>query len=285
MKIDILGVLVDNLTFSQVLEKVETFITEGGPHYVVTPYAESIVRAQTDSQFREILNQADLAVPDGVSLLMAAKYLQQCNHETMEQSGKKADWQRLLYCLRSGVRVGFSVFSNHSSFDVLSETVKGTDLMVALCRLASEKGWRVMLLGGWDGVGVETAKVLRRQYPTLSIEATEGCKSVESETEAEWLVVKEKLAQFKPDLLFVAYGPAVQEKWIARHLSELSAGVAIGVAGAFDMISGRRWRAPVFLRNHGLEWLWRLFIEPTRIRRILTAFPYFPLLVFRKSLN
>ena len=192
---------------------------------------------------------------------------------------------RIARLLWEGIKTGLSAFFNRSYFDILTETVKGTDLMLALCRLAAKKGWRVLLLGGWGGVGEETARVLRQQYPTLSIEATEGCRNVEGETEAEWLATREKLARVKPDLLFVAYGPVVQEKWIARHLSELSAKAAIGVAGAFDMISGRKRRSPVLLRNYGLEWLWRLLIEPSRIRRILTAFPYFPLLVFRKSLN
>ncbi len=283
MKIDILGVLVDNLTFAQTLAKVETLIDEGGAHYIVTPYAESIVRAQQDQEFQAILNKADLAVPDGISLLMAAKYLQQCNSET-KQSGEKGSWKRAWSRLLIGLETGLSVFFNRFYFDVIPETVKGTDLTVALCARAAAKGWKVMFLGGWHGAAERAAKIIKQQYPNLTIDSMAGSDNVTSESEETWANTKARLSQFRPNLLFVSYGPVRQEKWIARRLNELSANVVIGVAGAFDMLSGLKPRAPLFMRGVGLEWLWRLWLEPLRLKRILTAFPYFPLLVFRKSL-
>ncbi len=284
MKIDILGVQIDNLTFAQTLAKVETLINEGGAHYIVTPYAESIVRAQQDQEFREIINKADLAVPDGISLLMAAKYLQQCNGETTKQSGQKRSWQRSWPCLLIGLKTGLSVFFNRSYFDVIPETVKGTDLTAALCVRAAEKGWKVMFLGGWHGAAERAAKIIKQQYPNLTIDSMAGSDNVTSESEEAWANTKARLSQFRPNLLFVSYGPVRQEKWITHHLSDLSTNVVIGVAGAFDMLSGLKPRAPLFMRGIGLEWLWRLWLEPLRLKRILTAFPYFPLLVFRRSL-
>lgn len=280
MKINILGVQIDNLSFAQVLEQVERLLADGQPHYVVTPYAESIVAAQRDEEFRRAINQADLAVPDGISLLLAAKYL-----ELARQLPAISYQLRTLRLLWEGLRVGWSVVFDQGYLDVIKEEVKGTDLMLALCRLAAQKGWRVFLLGGWNGVAGEAVAKLKKQYSNIAIEYTAGCADVERESEEEWVQVKERLQQFKPDLLFVAYGPMKQEKWIAKNLSQLSSKVVIGVAGAFDMLAGRRPRAPRLLRRLGLEWLWRLLLEPTRLGRIYRAVVVFPWLVFRSTLS
>ena len=82
----------------------------------------------------------------------------------------------------------------------------------------------------------------------------------------------------EPDILFVAYGAPVQDKWIARNLERLGVPVAMGVGGAFDFVSGRAKRAPRWLQRVGLEWLHRLLHEPWRWRRML-ALPKFVWLV------
>ena len=71
------------------------------------------------------------------------------------------------------------------------------------------------------------------------------------------------------DLLFVAWGAPRQEKWIARNLPRLRVGLAMGVGGAFDFVAGDVPRAPRWLQRHGLEWLFRLALQPWRLRRML----------------
>jgi N-acetylglucosaminyldiphosphoundecaprenol N-acetyl-beta-D-mannosaminyltransferase len=82
-----------------------------------------------------------------------------------------------------------------------------------------------------------------------------------------------------PDVLFVAFGMGKQEKWINENLRKLpSVKIVMGVGGAFDYISGVISRAPLFLRRIGLEWLYRLARQPSRIKRIFNAtvvFAYF----------
>ncbi len=81
-----------------------------------------------------------------------------------------------------------------------------------------------------------------------------------------------KINEAKPDVLFVALGSPLQEKWIYYNLPKLnSVKLAIGVGGAFDILSGLKPRAPLFLRRSGLEWLWRLSLEPKRMKRIYNA--------------
>jgi len=86
-----------------------------------------------------------------------------------------------------------------------------------------------------------------------------------------------------PDMLFVAYGVPAEEKWIARNLEELGVPLVVGVGGAFDFLSGAIPRAPLWMRQAGLEWLYRLCRQPWRWRRML-ALPYFVALVLAETL-
>ena len=86
------------------------------------------------------------------------------------------------------------------------------------------------------------------------------------------------------DILFVAFGSPKQEKWIYENLPKLDVTVAIGVGGSFDFISGKVKRAPVFIRNLGLEWLFRLIIQPWRVKRQI-ALLEFVILVLKEKLG
>jgi N-acetylglucosaminyldiphosphoundecaprenol N-acetyl-beta-D-mannosaminyltransferase len=87
-----------------------------------------------------------------------------------------------------------------------------------------------------------------------------------------------------PDLLLVAYGVPVEEKWIARNRQRLGVPVMIGVGGTFDFVAGVTQRAPRWMRRWGLEWLYRLFREPWRWRRQM-ALPRFMALVARQKMS
>jgi len=88
------------------------------------------------------------------------------------------------------------------------------------------------------------------------------------------------IAEKKPDILLVAYGAPKQTLWLEKHLANLpSVRIAIGVGGAFAILSEDKPRAPRWLQRLNLEWLWRLFLEPSRWRRIWNATIEFPKLV------
>jgi N-acetylglucosaminyldiphosphoundecaprenol N-acetyl-beta-D-mannosaminyltransferase len=87
------------------------------------------------------------------------------------------------------------------------------------------------------------------------------------------------------DLLFVAYGAPKQERWIARNLHRLDVGVAVGVGGVFDFMSGRVRRAPRAVRRAGLDWLFRLAVQPRRFRRQATTIPVFLALALQEALR
>ncbi|MBI2941737.1 MAG: WecB/TagA/CpsF family glycosyltransferase [Chloroflexi bacterium] len=153
----------------------------------------------------------------------------------------------------------------------LREQVTGTDLTTSLVALAAAEGYRVFLLGAAPGVAETTASSLRRRFPGLTVAGT-FAGSPRPAGEAE---IRAALAAAAPiDILFVAFGAPVQEKWIAHRLPTLDVGLAMGVGGVFDFLSGQVPRAPAWLRGLGLDWLFRLIVQPWRWRRQL-ALPRF----------
>ena len=95
--------------------------------------------------------------------------------------------------------------------------------------------------------------------------------------------IVKRIRAVRPDLLFVAYGAPAQDLWIARNLERLGVPVCMGVGGTFDFIAGVAPRAPLWMRQKGLEWLYRLWKQPWRWRRML-ALPHFAVLVLRQKL-
>ncbi len=142
------------------------------------------------------------------------------------------------------------------------ENIAGVDLICELGHRSQVAGHGLFLLGGREKVVKETRENLVERYPDLKIVGAEnGYQDLEQ--------VIERINEAKPDALLVGLGFPKQERWIYKNLKKMpSVKVAIGVGGAFDFISGRTKRAPKFIQNIGLEWLWRLILQPWRIKRI-----------------
>lgn len=270
-KVDILGVKVDKVNFLEAVKRVVGMVEKSGKHYVVTPNPEFVVLAQKDKQFREILNRADLAVADGVGLLAAAKFLEKdCQF--------KNRIARAGYLFFFGLKVGWWVLADKKKLNVLSERISGIDLVWRIAELCSQRGLSIALLGGREGVAVRADECLRRKYPNLLVVASwDGARADR--------ILAGYLPKIFSDFLFVAFGHPRQEKWIAKNLKKLDVKVVIGVGGTFDFLTGKPKRCPLIFQKVGIEWLWRLVQEPKRWRRILTAFPYFPLLVLWRKIR
>ena len=156
----------------------------------------------------------------------------------------------------------------------LPERVTGSDGVPLIAERAAEKGWRLFFLGAAPGVAEQTAAILSARYPGLQVAGTYAGSPVAEEEEA----IVGRVNAANADILLVAYGAPKQDKWIARNLPRLRVGVAMGVGGSFDFISGKAVRAPTWMRRLGLEWLHRLMREPWRWRRMV-ALPRFALAV------
>lgn len=178
-------------------------------------------------------------------------------------------------CVPDGV--GLLWAANHLG-KPLPERVTGSDGVPKIAERAAQKGWKLYFLGAAPGVADKAADVLRQQYPTLQIVGIYSGSPAPAEEDA----IVEKVNASDADILFVAYGAPEQDKWIARNLPRLQVKMAMGVGGSFDFIAGVIPRAPLWMRRYGIEWLYRLYLQPWRIRRMLRL-PRFVLAVLFKG--
>ena len=216
-KIFLLGVGFADLNEQEVLEFIITGLpNQSEKYYIVTPNPELLVMAGKDKNYQGVLNNAKLALPDGIGVMIAGKIM-----------GKQ-----------------------------LRERIHGVDLVKSLCREVSKQPITVGFLGAGSNIAEKTVECLKEKYPGLKVGLVAK----------EW---SESLKDKQVDILFVAFGSPKQEIWISENLEKLPAKVVIGVGGAFDFISGKVRRAPLFMRKIGLEWLFRLIIQPWRIKRQL----------------
>lgn len=149
----------------------------------------------------------------------------------------------------------------------LKERVAGIDLIEEL--LDTPRELKVYLLGSRSGVAEEAGERIKNNYKEVSIAGTHhGYIPVKSEK------VVEEINEADPDILFVGMGVPKQERWITEHIEELEANVVMGVGGSFDVLSGNLPRAPRWMREKGLEWLYRIWLEPGRMIKARWI-PYF----------
>jgi len=146
----------------------------------------------------------------------------------------------------------------------LRRRVYGPELMLTFCREAAAKGYRHFLYGGDAGVPEQLAASLEKSCPGIIIAGT--CSPpFRSLTPAEDAHIVEMIHQAQPDVLWVGLSTPKQEKWMRDHRDRLRVPVLVGVGAAFDILSARKKQAPAWMREHGLEWLYRLVHEPRRL--------------------
>jgi len=160
------------------------------------------------------------------------------------------------------------------------ERLPGVEIAEELVKWAAGAGLKVYFLGAEPGVAEAAVGQLRQRYPGL---VAAGCRhGYFSPSEEQGILEEIKAAE--PDILLVALGAPRQELWLAEHQEKLSVPVAVGVGGSFDVWAGRAQRAPGWMGNAGLEWLYRLIKEPRRARRML-ALPRFVQQVVTRKLS
>lgn len=244
----ILEVRIDNLAKNEALAKAREFLHSSAQHLIFTPNPEMLVQAQTDPYFQEVLNKGSLNLCDGKGIQLVAK-------EKVER-------------------------------------IPGVDFMLDLCEMAAKEGKSVYLLGsGFKEVVEHCKQNLQKKFSQLQIVGIHpGLEIVNQKTgqlhynSDQNDAILEHIILTAPDILFVAFGHAKQEKWMYENLPHLpSIKIAMGVGGACDYISGKIKRAPKIVQRLGLEWLYRLLREPKRIKRIWTATVVFLVTYYKKN--
>ncbi len=172
------------------------------------------------------------------------------------------------------------LFANIYLHKKIIHRITGNDAINIIASVAEQKKYSIYLLGGDRGVTKKAGEALKKKFPNIKIAGTyDGSIQDVKNVEARAL---ENIQRAAPDILFVALGHGKQEKFIFHNLAKLpTVKIAIGVGGALDYLSGKKLRAPKFVQKIGLEWLYRLALEPKRWKRIVDAVIIFPSLVLR----
>lgn len=245
-KIKIAGIDVDNISFQECLDAIDRMVTLRQCQFIVTPNTDHVVRWQHDLFFQEIYSHAALVLADGMPIIWASNFF-----------GKP-----------------------------LKEKISGSDLFPQVCSLSADRSYRVFLLGGRKGASQKATRILQARYPKLKIAGT-CCPQFGFEHDSiENQKIVNLVKEANPDILFVGLGSPKQERWIFNNLKELSVPVSIGIGVSFEFVSGMVVRAPLWMQKSGLEWFWRLMMEPKRLwKRYLIDDIQFFWLIFKQKLG
>lgn len=247
----ILGVMLSSTHKSEVLELISSKLKHKMKFYIVTPNPEILVHADTNQNLKEVLNKGDLAIPDGVGLILAGKLLKVRN----------------------------------------LNLIKGRELMLDLFTLANEKKLKIFLLGSTKKVIEKSLVKIKNTYPNIIAKGNPGpmldtnAQCLTDNDIAKQRDILDKINKFKPDLLFIAFGAPKQELWLGKHYENLKIGGAMVVGGSLDYFAGIKKPPPKFLNNLGLEWLWRLANEKGHLRRVIRATIEFPFLILKQKIS
>jgi N-acetylglucosaminyldiphosphoundecaprenol N-acetyl-beta-D-mannosaminyltransferase len=231
-----LGIPLANPTKAEVLEYMEKRQMSAAPFFhIVSINPETVVTAHQNPALRSIYQHADLALTDGIGVLLAARIL--------------------------GIRV--------------PERVSGSALLPQLLDLAGRMRSRVVLIGSQANLAESIAKCYSASYPEATFVGSFGYQNVAHPTADEEKHINAIVSATRPHFVFVAFGTPAQELWIETHKDLLSGAVCMGVGGSFDYLSGAKQRPPSIVHRLGLEWLYRLIREPWRLGRQITRLPLF----------
>ncbi len=221
-----LGVRVHAVQIPDVIARMEEWIAKREAcRFIAVTDMHSVMEAQQDERFKAILNSADLVVPDGFPLVWL---------------GRRKGFRRL------------------------RRRVYGPELMLRFCEESAPKAYRHFFFGGAPGVAEEVARRFASKFPGLVV-AGAFCPPFRLLTARENEAAITVIERSRADIVWVGLGAPKQERWMFANRDNLRVPVLVGVGAAFDFHAGRVAQAPVWMREHGLEWLFRLLQEPRRL--------------------
>lgn len=224
-RIKFMNTCIDNLTMSETLNEIDKLIQKKICSYVVTPNVDHIVRLEKDEELQKVYKNASLILTDGKPLIWISK------------------WYKT----------------------PIKEKISGSDLFPRVCQLAANKNYTMYLLGAAEGVVDTAARNLMKKYPGLNIVGTYSPPFGFEKNEQEMNKIKAQIQDVHPDILVVGLGCPKQEKFMYYHCKELGVPISFGLGASIDFEAGNIKRAPKWMSNHGLEWLYRFSKEPKRL--------------------
>lgn len=258
-KIDVAGLLISPVTKQFLLDQIRQRTQRREKTFVVTPYSEFLYASLLRPEVRSLLNSADFAVADGIGILWADLFL------TQPLPGKYF-YGKMIRAVGQIIWTGASILLKPQLlYRRIPEKIVGADLIWDLAQLAADHNFTMFLLGGRGRVAEQAGERLRAKFPNLKIVGTSN-KNYDDPS------IIDEVNAARPDFLLVAFNPLIQEQWLSDNLSKTTASFGIALGGTFDYLAGAKKAPPRFIRTAGLEWLWRLFTQPSRLVRIYRAF-------------
>lgn len=224
-RIKFMNTCIDNLTMSETLNEIDKLIQKKNCSYVVTPNVDHIVRLEKDEELQKVYKNGSLILTDGKPLIWISK------------------WYKT----------------------PIKEKISGSDLFPRVCQLAANKNYTMYLLGAAEGVADTAARNLMKKYPGLNVVGTYSPPFGFEKNEQEMNKIKTQIQEVHPDILIVGLGCPKQEKFMYYHCKELGVPISFGLGASIDFEAGNIKRAPKWMSNHGLEWLYRFSKEPKRL--------------------
>lgn len=218
---------VDNLTMNEALKAIDTLIKARKNAYVVTPNVDHIVQLERGGELVDVYKNADLILTDGKPLI----------------------WISKLYKTP------------------IKEKISGSDLFPLLCKMAAKKGYTMFFLGAAEGVAAKAARNLSRRYSGLNVVGTYSPPIGFEKDEAEMSKIEKMIKDVHPDILIVGLGCPKQELFIYHNREKLGVPISLGLGASLDFEAGNVKRAPKWMANHGLEWLFRITQDPKRMAK------------------
>lgn len=216
---------IDNLTMEETLNTIDMLIQKKKNAYVVTPNVDHIVQLEQGGKLCEIYKNADLILADGKPLLWIAKWY--------------------------GTPI--------------KEKISGSDLFPLLCEMAANKGYTMFFLGAAEGIAAKAAVNLKKKYPQLKVAGTYSPSYGFEKNESEMHKISKMIKAASPHILIVGLGCPKQELFIFNNRDKLGVPISLGLGASLDFEAGNIKRAPRWMANHGLEWLFRMTQDPQRL--------------------
>lgn len=223
----LLNTYVNNVSMAEALDIICDLVDSKKKSYVVAINVDVVIKMEKDEYLKRITDRADLTIVDGKPLVWFAS------------------WHRR----------------------PVKAKISGSDLVPELCRVAERKGYTVFIIGGKDGTAEKAKANLKKELNNINIVGTYAPPMGFEKDEAELARINTMISEAHPDILIACFGCPKQEKWVYENYRKYDAKITICAGATVDFLAGEISRAPRWMSEHGLEWIYRLAQEPKRLFR------------------
>lgn len=221
----LLNTYVNNVNMDETISEIGRLIRLRKKSYIVAINVDVVIKIENDEYLKRIVDNADMVLVDGMPLVWIAK-----------------------------------LYKNP-----VKKKISGSDLIPLLCKEAAKEGYSIFILGGKDGVANKAKEKLEEQFANIKIVGTYAPPFGFEKNQYELDRINSIISSVKADILIVCLGCPKQEKFIYENIAKYNATVSICAGATVDFLAGSIKRAPKWMSEHGLEWLYRFRQEPKRL--------------------